>query len=59
MSARHKLNQSKFIGIAIVAGAVGAIFNSWPVFWIAVCGLAAGALHGGDIRLGGRRSQRM
>lgn len=58
MTARHKLNHANFIGIAIIAAAVAAVFESWAAFWIAAVVLAVAAVHSGNIRLDSARHQR-
>ncbi len=50
MTARHKLNQANFLGIAVVAGAIAALFESWHVFWAAGAILTGTAIHSGNIR---------
>lgn len=58
MTARHKLNHANFIGIAIIAVAVAALFESWAAFWIAATLLVAASVHSGNIRLDSARHQR-
>jgi hypothetical protein len=57
VGARTKLNQATLYGIAMISGVVGALAQSWIVFMVAAAVLAAGSLHGGDIRLGGGRGR--
>ncbi|MDG3002834.1 hypothetical protein [Paludisphaera mucosa] len=51
MNARNKLNVAYFNGCLLVAAFVGAAAGSWAVFLLAVAGLAAAGVVGGDIRL--------
>jgi hypothetical protein len=55
MGARQKLNQAVMNGCLIVAGVVGALCRSWLVFGVATAVVIGLAVHGGDIRLRGRR----
>ena len=55
MSARHKLNQSSFNGILLIAGVAAFLFGSLDLFWIVAFLLTIGAVIGGSIRLSGRR----
>lgn len=50
MSAKHKLNSANLVGILLIAGLLGGLTASWPVFWIAAIALFATAVHAGDIR---------
>jgi len=50
-TARHKLNEVYFLGALLIAGLVGAIFESWTVFLIAAGVLIVSSVHDGDIRI--------
>jgi hypothetical protein len=49
-TARHKLNGAYFLGALLIAGLVGAMFESWTVFMIAAGVLIMSSVHDGDIR---------
>jgi hypothetical protein len=49
-TARHKLNGAYLLGALLIAGLVGAMFESWTVFMIAAGVLIATNLHDGNIR---------
>jgi 1,4-dihydroxy-2-naphthoate octaprenyltransferase len=55
MSARQKLNQACLSGALTVAAILGAVAQSWLVFFIAGALLIAAAVYTGDVRLHGRR----
>jgi hypothetical protein len=55
MSARQKLNQAYLIGALTVAAILGAVAQSWTVFFIAGAVLIIAADYTGDVRLHGRR----
>jgi hypothetical protein len=57
MGAREKLNQAYLNGALAFAAVVGAVTQSWTVFWIAAIIVVASNLHSGGIRLHGRRSK--
>jgi hypothetical protein len=42
--------EAYFLGALLIAGLVGAMFESWPVFMIAAGVLIATNLHDGNIR---------
>lgn len=54
MGVRQKLNQAHLNGALVIAAVVGAVTQSWTVFWIAALIAAGSSLHAGDIRLRGR-----
>ena len=49
-TARHKLNRAHFLGVLLIAGLVGAIFESWMAFLIATGVLIVSSVHDGHIR---------
>lgn len=51
MGARTKLNAAYFTGSLIVAGLVGGVTQSWPVFLVALAAMLASNLCMGEIRL--------
>ena len=55
LGARHKLNSIYFCGSVAVAGIIGAVADSWMVFFIAAGLLIAGSLSDGGIRPNKRR----
>ena len=50
MSARHKLNRITVQGILALSGIVGAVAQSWAVFWFLFLVLLVAAWHSGEIR---------
>jgi hypothetical protein len=54
MNARNKLNVAYFNGSVIVAGLIGMVIQSWPIFVAALAVLVIGNLIAGDIRTGRR-----
>lgn len=57
MGARQKLNQAYLNGALVIAVVVGAVTQSWTVFWLAALIAAGSSLHAGNIRLQGRRNR--
>ena len=57
MGARRKLNQAFFTGSVLLAGAAGALAQSWSVFFIALVVLLLSNLYLGEIRPGRRRGK--
>jgi hypothetical protein len=55
VSARKKLNYAYLNGAIVVAGLVGGLTGSWPVFFIAATALCVGAIYAGDVRFTNRR----
>ena len=55
MGARQKLNASYGTGSLLVAGIIGGLFGSWPVFFVALAAMLALNLFAGEIRPGGDR----
>jgi hypothetical protein len=51
MGTRQKLNAVNFLGCVAVAGIVGAVFQSWLGFSLALASLVACHLHTGEIRI--------
>ncbi|HWL10658.1 MAG TPA: hypothetical protein VNQ76_19785 [Planctomicrobium sp.] len=51
MSAREKLNMAAFNGSLIIAGALGVLAQSWPLFWGVFCLLIVSNLVTGGIRV--------
>jgi hypothetical protein len=49
-TARHKLNGAYLLGALLIAGLVGAMFESWMVFMIAAGVLIVNSVHDGNIR---------
>lgn len=49
-TARHKLNRAHFLGVLLIAGLVGAMFESWMAFLIAAGVLIVSSVHDGNIR---------
>jgi hypothetical protein len=49
-TARHKLNGAYFLGALLIAGLVGAMFESWMAFMIAAGVLIVSSVHDGNIR---------
>jgi hypothetical protein len=54
MGARRKLNEAFFTGSLLLAGAAGALAQSWAVFFVALVVLLLGNLYLGEIRPGKR-----
>jgi hypothetical protein len=54
MGARRKLNEAFFTGSVLLAGAAGALAQSWAVFFIALAVLLLSNLYRDEIRPGGR-----
>jgi hypothetical protein len=50
LTARHKLNAAYFQGALIIAGILGAVTESYLVFFIALASLLVGNLLAGEIR---------
>ena len=50
MGARHKLNEIHLLGAVGIAAIVGALAQSWTVFFIAVAILVGGSIYAGDVR---------
>lgn len=50
MSAKHKLNSAHLLGSLVIAGAFGALTQSFVVFAIALTALFVAAYHAGHIR---------
>jgi hypothetical protein len=57
MGARQKLNQAYLNGALVIAAVIGAVTQSWTVFWLAALFAAGISLHAGNIRLRGRGKQ--
>ena len=57
MGARQKLNQAYLNGALVIAAVIGAVTQSWTVFWLAALFAAGISLHAGNIRLRGRGTQ--
>ena len=55
VSARTKLNHVNILGAIAVAGIIGGLTGSWPVFFVTTTALIIGAVCAGDIRPTGRR----
>ena len=55
LGARQKLNAAYFCGSLLVAGLVGAVTQSWTVFFLTALVLLGCALSDGSIRPTGRR----
>ncbi len=55
MNARKKLNVAYLNGCLLVAGIVGIVAGSWPVFVVALAVVALVSIYTGNIRLGPRR----
>ncbi len=55
MGARQKLNQAYLFGALALAALVGALTQSWTVFWLAALVAAGSNLYLGNIRLSERR----
>jgi hypothetical protein len=52
VGARRKLNSANILGSVLLAGVIGAIFDSWLAFVLAAIVLVAVNVHSGDIRPG-------
>ena len=50
MTARHKLNQSYFNGVLLIAGVVAFLIGSWEIFVVLLVLLTIAAILGGQIR---------
>jgi len=50
MSARNKLNVAYFNGSLLIAGVLGLVLQSWPIFFLALIALVIGNLYTGGIR---------
>lgn len=50
MGARTRLNRAYFNGSLVVAGLVGLVAQSWPLFFVALAVLLASNLYLGEIR---------
>ena len=55
MGARTKLNAAYLNGGILIAACVGALTQSWSVFFVALVTLLAGCVYAGEIRGRGRR----
>ena len=55
MNARNKLNAASFNAIALLAGVIGFLTESWTVAFVTGFVLLASALTSGDIRRSKRR----
>lgn len=55
MSARKKLNYSHITGAIGIAGIIGGLTGSWPMFFVTAAALVIGAIHTGDVRFTNRR----
>lgn len=53
MSARTKLNMANMNAALLIAAVLGAITESWLVFFLTTGVLIVGDFHSGDIRIGG------
>lgn len=53
MSARTKLNMANMNAALLIGAVLGAITESWLVFFLATGVLILGDFHSGDIRIGG------
>ena len=49
-TAKHKLNGAYFLGALLIAGVVGAMFESWMAFMSAAGVLIVSSVHDGNIR---------
>lgn len=54
MGARQKLNQAHVNGALVIAAILGAVTESWTVFWIAALVVAGSSFCSGGIRLRSR-----
>jgi hypothetical protein len=54
MNARNKLNVAYFNGSVFVAGLLGLVIQSWPIFIASLITLVVGNLCSGGIRPKGR-----
>ena len=50
MGAKQKLNAANVNGALIVAGVIGLITGSWPIFVLALIVLVVGSIYAGNIR---------
>jgi hypothetical protein len=50
MSAREKLNYAYIEGAFVVAGLLGLVIQSWPIFFAALIALLIGNVVNGGIR---------
>jgi hypothetical protein len=50
MNARSKLNCAYFNGSVIIAGIIGLLIQSWPIFIVALIVLVVGNVLSGEIR---------
>lgn len=57
MGARDKLNQGYIRSSLIAAAVLGAICQSWTVFWVTAAILIGLSVHSGGIRPSGSRGQ--
>lgn len=55
MGARQKLNQAHIIAALVIAAVIGAVTQSWIMFWIAAIIAVGSSFHAGGIRVDGRR----
>jgi hypothetical protein len=55
VGAREKLNGVHLLGAIAIAGILGALAESWLVFFIAAAVLVAVEIHAGNVRLEKRR----
>ena len=55
MSARKKLNHVHIAGAIGVAGIIGGLTGSWPVFLVTAAALIIGAVYADDVRFNNRR----
>jgi hypothetical protein len=58
MSARTKLNMVNMNAALLIGAVLGAITESWLVFFLTTGAMIVGDFHSGDIRLGGGKSLR-
>ncbi len=50
VGAKQKLNAANVNGALIVAGVIGLITGSWPIFVLALIVLVVGSIYAGNIR---------
>jgi hypothetical protein len=55
MGARQKLNQAHIIAALVLAAVLGAAFDSWWMFFLALLIAVVCSIHAGSIRLNGKQ----
>ena len=50
MNARHKLNLAYVNGALVIAGVLGMLAKSWPLFWLSLIVVIVTQLGSGGIR---------